>query len=147
MLLGIGKVGHLIRIGFQIVQFLGRLGFPKTPLSRVEFTGVIKVMPRASGGRGKHVADVLAVNFMRHVIADVDVAFVAHHAHHVVPLIHATAKAVVKGLLGRGVFAHERMALHVLGRLLAGEAQERGGKINEAHQPVAFASGFIISRG
>ena len=107
---------------------------------------MIQVMPGARGGRGEHVANVLAVNFMRHVIADVDVALVAHHTHHVVPFIHTTAEAVVERLLGRGVFAHEGIALHVLGRFLAGEAQERGGKINESHEPIAMAAGFIIGR-
>ena len=146
MFLGPGEVVYLIRIGLQIIQFLGRFGFPKTPLGGVEFAGVIQVMPGACGGRGEHVANVLAVNFMRHVIADVDVALVAHHTHHVVPFIHTTAEAVVERLLGRGVFAHEGIALHVLGRFLAGEAQERGGKINESHEPIALAAGFVIGR-
>ena len=84
---------------------------------------------------------------MRHVIADVDVALVAHHAHHVVPFIHTTAKAVVERLLRRGVFAHEGMALHVLGWFLAGEAQKRGGKINESHEPITLTAGFVIGRG
>ena len=147
MFLGPGlKVVYLIGIGLQIIQFLGRFGFPKTSLDGVEFAGVIQVMPGARGGRGEHVVDVLAVYFMRHVIADVDVAFVAYHADHVVLFIHATAEAVVERLLRRGVFTHEGMALHVLGWFLTGEAQKRGSKINEAHESVAFAAGFVIGR-
>ena len=63
---------------------------------------------------------MLAVDFVRHVVADVNVTLVANSADHVVTLIHAAAKAVDVRLRGCGVFAHEGKTLHVRGGLDAG---------------------------
>ena len=83
-------------------------------------------MPLLGGGCLEHVGDILPVNFVRHVVADIDVALITHHTHHVIALVHAAAKAVDVGLLRRGVFAHEGITLHMLRRLDPRNTQKRG---------------------
>ena len=71
---------------------------------------------------------------------------VKHRAHHVVALIHTTAKAKAELLRWRRMLSHERMALHVGGRLRAGDADQGGGEVDETNEPVAATAGFVFGR-
>ena len=75
------------------------------------------VVPDLGRLRLKHVLDVLPVNPVGHVIADVDVTLIANGTHHVHTFIHTATEAIDVGWVGLSVFAHEGNAL-VCGRRL-----------------------------
>ncbi len=146
VLLRFREVVHLVAVVLQVVKFLPRLGLPKLGLRFVELAGVVHVMPDARGRGLEHVRDELAINFVRHVVADVNVAPVEYRAHHVVTLVHAPAEAKAVLLRRSGVFAHERVSLHVRRRLHSGDAQHRRGEVDEANQLIADAASLVTGR-
>ena len=84
---------------------------------------MIQVVPYLRGRGLEHVRDILPVNFVRHVVANVDVALITHHAHHVIALIHAPTESVDVRLLWRSIFSHERITLQMFGRLNASDTE------------------------
>ena len=141
-----GEVVDFVGIGLQIVEFLASLCVPKDVLGRRQFAFVVELFPHPRRRCLEHVIDVLSVNFVRHVIAEVNVATVGDAAHEVVALVHASAETVDERLRRFEEFAEERVALHPVRRLDAGEAQHGGREIHEAHEAVGFTAGFVFGR-
>ena len=77
----------------EVVQLLGRLRLPEGVLGRRQLPLVVEPLPDLRGRRLEHVVDVLAVDEVRHVVADVDVAAVGRGADEVVALVHPAAEA------------------------------------------------------
>ena len=92
VLLGVGEVVHFIRVFLQVIEFLGRLGFPKVALVIVELAFVEEAFPYLRSSGDEHVSDMLSVEFVGHIVANVDIAFADHAAHHVVTLVHSSSR-------------------------------------------------------
>ena len=103
--------------------------------------------PNLRGGEQKLRVDMLPLRTVRHEIAQVDVAAVGHRSDQIVALIHATPKAIGKGMRLGLKRAGEGLPLHGGGRLAAGDAQQRGGEIDKAHEPVGLSARCVFARG
>ena len=92
---GIGlerRVGHkidgLVRVGVEVVKFLGFPGAPKTRLHRGEHSLVKKPFPHLGGGSLELIGKVLAVGALKVEIADEDKPAIERRPHQVEPFIH-----------------------------------------------------------
>jgi hypothetical protein len=73
------------------------------------------------------------MDFMRHIVADVNVTLVANGPHHIHTLIHPATEAVDISRIGLSVLAHERDALVSHRRLHAGNGKNRRREVNESY--------------
>ena len=87
---------------------------------------------------------MLAVDPVRHVVADVLVALVAHRADNVVPLVHSITAAV--DIVARlwQIGAEERLPLNMRGYFEAGELENGRSKVDRTHQLVANRPGHAL---
>ena len=143
--LGTGsQVLRLVGVPLQIVELFGGLGLPEVRPGPLELARVVKAVPHG-GGRGlEHVLDVLPVDAVRHEVADVHEAAVGHAANHVVAFVHPAAKAVDIRLGRRFELTGEGVALEVVGRLDAGQAQHSRREVNEPNQALARAADRVL---
>ncbi len=145
LMLGLGgEVVDLVGIGLEVVQLLGGFRFPEGVLSGGEPSLVMEPLPDPGRGGLEHVVEVLAVDFVRHVVANIDVTTVGQAADQVVAFVHPVAKPVDVGLCGRLVLAQERMPLHPGRGLDPGQAQDRRRQVDEADQAIRLASGLVF---
>ncbi len=108
-----GQVVDVVRIGLHVIQLLGRLRLPEPPLGLVQLPGPIRFLPGPHRRGLPQVGDVLGVDLVGHIVADVAVLLVAHRAHQVEPLVHPPPEGV--GVLPRGrlLLPYEGLALHM----------------------------------
>ena len=86
----------------------GGCGSQKASWAAFSLPLVVEPLPDARRRRLEHVGDVLAVDQVRHVIAEVDVAGRRYAADQVVALVHPAAEAVDERLRRRLVLARGR---------------------------------------
>ena len=142
--LGVGEVVDFIRVFLQVIEFLGRLGLPEVALSFVEFAFVEEAFPNLRRGGYEHISDMLTIEFVGHVVANVDIAFADHAAHHVVTLVHSSSETVSVFLGGSFVLAHEGVALHMGGWFLACNAQEGRGEVDKPNPAIAASAHLVV---
>ena len=115
------------------------------PLGRVHLVGVgeaIKLMAYFTPV-GPHCG--LVVTEVRHIVPNVEIAFVPHGTGEVAHFVHPIAMPVnVFARLGVLV-SEEGPALHVFGNRRAGQAQYGWGEIDEGYQ--AIQGGAQLARG
>jgi hypothetical protein len=63
---------------------------------------------------------MLAIEFVGHIVSDVDIAFSNHGADHVVPFIHSSAKPISVFLRWGLMFSQKGVPLKVSGWFLSG---------------------------
>ena len=83
---------------------------------------------------------MLAVEFVGHVIPDVDIAFPDHGPDHIVTFIHASSKPISVFLFWSLMFTQESVALEVSGWLLSGDAEQGGGEVHKPNPSVAAST-------
>ena len=147
MILGLGQVVDLIRILFEIIELFGWLGFPKMALGLFELPFIKESLPNLGGGGNEHVAHMLAVEFVGHVIPDIDIALSNYRPDHIVSFVHASTKPIAVFLFWSLMFTKESVALEVSGWLLSGDAEQGGGKVHKSNPSVAASSDFEIRGG
>ena len=130
----------IVGVGLAVVEFFGRFFLPEDRLRGVELAFLKHTVPDASGRGLEHVAQMLRVVAVRHVVADVVVALVAHGSRQVVTLVHPRPVSVAVLWLRDGKLAGERAALHPLGRLDASEAEDCRREVDEANQTVGCSA-------
>ena len=142
----VGEIPGLIGVLVQVVELLGRLGLPEVGARRAQLSLGVHLVPNGGRRRAEHVLDELAVDPVRHEVADVDVALVADATDHVVALVHAAAKAVKVRLRRSFVPAREGVALEMVRRLGAGEAEHRRREVDETGETAALPARGVLGR-
>ena len=140
------EVMHFVAIGLEVVKFLGRLGIPERVLRRVELARIVEGLPDPCGGRLEHVSDVLAVNLVRHIVANVDEASVACASDQVDPLVHPAPETENERL--RRSLKRPRKACPCIqsGGLMAARLRTVGAKSTKLTRRSDFAPGVIVGR-
>lgn len=99
----VGEIVDLIGVGLEVVEFLLGLVLPEELLGADELALGVKAKPGLDRGLLEHVGDMLALDEVGVVVADVAVTFIAGGADEVVAFVHAVSEGegilLVWGLL------------------------------------------------
>ena len=143
MFFRLGQVVQVLRVGLAVVEFLDcASGAGEVPLGgghRFALGQAIKVVANfavVGPGGGLVVAEV------RHVVANVQVAAIAHGAGEVAHFIDSIAVAVDVPARRGDLEPEERFALHIFGDGDAGEAEDGGRVVHKTHEAVDGGAGF-----
>ena len=116
-------------------------------LGLVQLSFIKESFPNLGGGGNEHVAHMLAVEFVGHVIPDIDIAFPDHGPDHIVSFVHASSKSIAVFLFWSLMFTQEGVTLEVSGWLLSSDAEQGGGKVHKSNPSVAASADFKIRGG